>query len=567
MSLAQQREWHPVRGVPGAHWHALVRRPDVLSCNSYLIEFPEAMVLIDPGALPTQTAALRGAMAQRESGRSLPLLIFLTHCHFDHSHEVPALLGDPDRPAWLAAQETGALALANGDHQMTAAELYGMAVVASNARVPLLTAEDLRRPEPRTVELASGVDVRIRTVANEQGFSQTLELGRSVKIEILSCAGHSPDSVCYRIGDLLFIGDLLLAHRPLVAGIYGWDNQRLTHSLGRMIGVLENGGVSLCCPGHGDPLPAEKALGLLRRQQDKSGQFDDVSAMNAQRLFQAVDMALELIDEAEEVFSSIAGRLLYVADRMEMLEEDAEARRCRDALDMDAVDAMLLAFRTLCRSMETGELPRVAFAVEATGIVEKLRKTFRPEAVSSILPTSLVNRAHRLLLDFMGIAQGVRNLEEFMPVELASLLADVERAWNASPHLDESLFEHLENDEWFAADLARRIGHPPIAQRIPVDFEMAASAQPICAAGIRFCDTMVHFLEWLAMAGASAVHVFQRGEETIDVRADGLEESAASRIEAKRGSFARRFALAGFDLAWFPDFFRLTFSGDKPPGS
>ena len=443
---------------------------------------------------------------------------------------------------------------------MTAAELYGMAVVCSRAHIPLLTADDLQRPEPRTVSLAPGVDARIRTLAGEQGFSQTLELGSSAQIEIISCAGHSPDSVCYRIGDLLFIGDLLLAHRPLVAGIHGWDNRRLTHSLGHIIGVLEKGDVSLCCPGHGDPLPVEKALGLLRRQQDKSGQFDDVSAMNAQRLFMAVDMAMELIDEAEEVFSSIAGRLLYVADRLEMLEEHEEARRCRDALDMDAVDALLQAFRDRCRALAAGSIPQVAFAVEALPLVEKLRNNFAPEPLRAFLPAAWVNRAQRLLLDFIGIAHGTRNLEEFVPTDVGALLAEIETAWQASPHLDGAIADAADDAERFAAELARRIGHPPPARRMPVRFEPGPGGPLVPVAAVRFGDTLISFLEWLALAGAATATVTGGGPAArtiVEIRPTGWTPDESPRTLAKLRAFERRFALAGFELAVEPSRFRL----------
>ncbi len=58
--------------------------------------------------------------------------------------------------------------------------------------------------------------------------------------------------------------------------------------------------------------------------------------MNEHRLFQATEFALELIDEAEEIFTSIAGRLLFVAYHLEELGEEEAARRCRAAMDMDA---------------------------------------------------------------------------------------------------------------------------------------------------------------------------------------------------------------------------------------
>ena len=64
--------WQPIPGMPGACACPYVRRPDVLSANSYWIEFPGGRVLIDPGALPAQTDDLRRMLRAREESRILP---------------------------------------------------------------------------------------------------------------------------------------------------------------------------------------------------------------------------------------------------------------------------------------------------------------------------------------------------------------------------------------------------------------------------------------------------------------------------------------------------------------
>ncbi len=557
----EQRKWQVVPGMPQAFVYPYIRRPDVLSCNSYLVHFPEVMVMMDSGALPQQTLDLQKIMADRMGEKVLPLAIFLTHCHFDHSHEVWAFLNNPACPAWLASHEEGAKALADADDQKTAAELYGVKLKSVQAQIPLLTEEDLRERRPRCIPLADGVTVQIRTESVEKGavVRQLLELGGG-QIEVVACPGHSPDSICYRIGEILFIGDLLLAHRPLVAGICGWNNQQLTRSLDEMIDLLEAGGISWCCPGHGNPLSAEKTLDLLRRQRNKASHYDQVEAMSSQRLFQAVDMALELIDEAEEVFAALAGRLLYVADRLDMLDEEAAAQRCREAMDMDAMDALLHSFRELCRLLSTGGLLPVSFAVEATGMVEKLRQSFVPESLSAILPASLINRGNRLLLDFMGIAQGRRNLEEFVPVEMSDVLSGVEESWFASPHVDMSIVECVDNNDLFLMELVRRIGHPPITQRIPVRFVVVPSTQIVQIAAVRFGDTMIQFLEWLALMGAESVDVQSAGDTEVEIRTYGWQPDDSPRVQAKFRSFTRRFSLAGFDLV-FSESFRLRHKG------
>ena len=559
----ENRKWQPVPGMPDAFVFPRIRRPDVLSSNSYAVEFPDVRLLIDPGALPRQTEELREILSGREGGLVLPLMVCLTHCHLDHSREISAWLGDAFRPAWLAAQESGASALAAGDARLTAADLYGLEIPRVPTRMPLLAAEDLIALRPRCIPLAAGVEARLVSETRAGRVRQFISWGNRARIEVVPCAGHSSDSVCFRIGGLLFVGDLLSAGRPLVAGLHGWDFQQLKRSLDEIIRLLEEGGIAWCCPGHGDPLPAEKTLDLLRRQRDHAAGAGDVAKMDPDRLLRAVDMALELADEAEEVFSAIEGRLLYVADRLEMLEEPEMARRCREAMDMESADARIEQFRGLCRALSAGDLLPVAFAVEATGLVEKLRKSFAPESLAAFLPVSLVNRAQRLLLDFMGVAQGSGNLEEFVPADIGLLLAEAENAWKASPHLDESIADSVGDPDRFAAELARRIGHPPPARRIPVRFNSGPGASPEMVAAVRFVDTLVQFLEGLALAGAVSIDVtqeFRVATPSVEIRVAGAMPGDSPRMRGKLHSFARRFARAGFRLEAGSDSFALHLS-------
>ena len=556
----ENRTWQPIPGRPDASVYPYVRPPDVLSANSYVVDYPDGRILIDPGALPPQTGELRRILADRDGARARPLLVCATHCHLDHSREASAWLGDASRPAWFAAQEHGARALAAGDGRQTAADLYGLDMPRLRTDVTLLTAEDARAGQLRRIRLAADVDACVRTERRGDAVRQSLDWGNGGTVEILPCPGHSPDSVCYRVGDLLFIGDLLVASRPLIAGLHGWNLPQLKQSLADVIRLLEGGAIAWCCPGHGQPLPAEKTLDLLRRQRDQADRTGDVEQLDPQRLFRTTDLALELIDEAEEAFSAIEGRLLYVADRLELLDEPDMARRCREAMDMDAADALLQAFRDLCRAFSAGGVPRVAFAVDALPLVEKLRNRLAPESLRAFLPAALVNRAQRLLLDFIGLAQGTRNLEEFVPTDVGALLAEIETAWQASPHLDEAIADAADDPSRFAAELARRIGHPPPARRMPVRFEPGPGGPLVPMAAVRFGDTLISFLEWLALAGATAAAVTGGGDParpTVEIRPDGWTPDGSARTFAKLRAFERRFALAGFDLAVEPRRFRL----------
>lgn len=377
-------------------------------------------------------------------------------------------------------------------------------------------------------------------------------------MEIIPAPGHTPDSICCRIGGLLFIGDLLAASRPLVAGLPGWDIGGLADTLDRIIRLLETDpGVQVCCPGHGEPMPALRALEVLRRQRERVARAEEVPEVTPGRLSEAVAMALEVIDEGEEAFSAMAGRLLYMAERLEDLGEPEMAGRCRGAMDMAAADEWIGVFRGLCRGLSAGEILPVVFANEAVGIVEKLRKTFRAAELEALLPGSLVNRAERLLMDFMSIARLGRNPEDRVAVDAGALLAEVERNWTAGPHGEELGEGVLGDGERFAVDLARRIGHPPAGARPDLRIEAGAEPRLRMAAAARFGDTMEAFLEWLGRRGAAVIRLRVLEDGGMEIRPEGGEAGDSDYVRQKVLSFARRFAWAGYRLVREAEAWRL----------
>jgi len=565
--------WQPLPGTRQAEIYPYIRKPDLLSSNSCLIRTPEQIILIDAGALPAQTADLGRIIKECQQERSRPVMIYLTHCHIDHCLQVGSHRQIVTKAAvWIAIQDEGADYLIEGDRQKTIAELYGTTFPAMQPDIRLLTRQDRKRGMPRQINIGPGVLLTLRTdrVPMDQGhlFSrQTISMGGADELSIYQAPGHSPDSVCIRVGEILFIGDLLAAANPMVAGISGWHRDDLIDTQRQVQWLLETLPIRFCYPGHGGIIPVDKARDILRRLQHKTNRLGDVTEMNEERLFQITDYALEIIDEAEEVFSAIAGRLLYVAYQLEQLEEEDAASRCRQAMNMDEIDACLLAFRNLCRLLDTGKIRRVEFAHGALAIVEKIKSLFDPRPLGAILPQSLINRGTGLLLDFIGIASGRRNLEEFIPADVNALLEDVARAWRLTPHLDASVMDDAEDYEKYLAALVLRIGHEPAANRPALCFAPLKSMPFVNFAAGRFFDTLLTFLDWLKQSDPSSIDMSTGGDQDhyfITVTPKGRDNLSPTPHEQKKiSSFVRRFRMCGLLLKSGKDGFRLTFIGDQ----
>jgi len=564
--------WQPLPGTRQSEIYPYLRKPDLLSSNSCLIRTPEQIILIDAGALAAQTADLGRIIKECHRELSRPVIIYLTHCHIDHSLQVTRhrqIL--PAASVWIAIQEKGAGYLTKGDPRKTIAELYGMIFPSMQPDISLLTAQDRKKKALRRINLAPDVLLMLQTeaVPTDLGrplFKQTISMGGGNDLEIYPAPGHSPDSVCIRVGEVLFIGDLLSAANPMVAGISGWHRDDLIDTLQQVLWLLDNMPIRFCYPGHGGIIPVDKARDILQRLQHKTCRLGDVKEMNEERLFQITDFALELIDEAEEVFSSIAGRLLYVAYQLEQLEEGVAADRCRKAMPMEQIDACLLEFRNLCRSLDAGKIRRVEFAHGALHIVEKIKTLFDPRPLSAILSQSLINRGTSLLLDFIGIANGCRNLEEFIPTDLNALIDDVLQTWQSNPHLDASIIDIACDYEKYLAALVLRIGHEPAANRPALCFAPLENIPFVRIAAARFFDTLLNFLEWLKQTNPLSINIatdIDRTSPFITVMPQGWNGSSPTFHEGKKiNSFTRRFRLCGLILKMENKNFRLTLVDD-----
>jgi glyoxylase-like metal-dependent hydrolase (beta-lactamase superfamily II) len=566
-ALLINKEWQPLPGTHAAEIYPYLRKPDLLSSNSCVIRTPQQIILIDAGALPAQTHELCGIIRKCYQEQPRPVLLYLTHCHIDHTLSINNFrqMLEPGS-VWIAIQEEGARYLTRGDSRKTIAELYGIDCPSSRPDIHLLTGQDHVDGSIRCIDLPSDVPLTLKTEIiptreDQSLLCQKISMGSGDYMEFYPIPGHSPDSVCIRIGGILFIGDLLAAANPMVAGISGWNRDDLIQTLRQVLWLLDNRPVAFCYPGHGGILPADKIRGILRQLQEKTRRLGDMMEMNEDRLFKITDFALELIDEAEEVFSSIAGRLLYVAYQLEKLEEEEAADRCRSIMPMDEIDACLTDFRHLCFELDGGKIRRVEFAHSVLHVVQKVKSLFDPRPLAAVLPQTLINRGTRLLLDFIGIANGSRNLEEFIPTDLNALIGDMVQQWKHPPQLDNSIIDYADDYDKYLAGLTSRIGYGPVGKQPVLSFEAPDNLPLVRIAAARLTDTLLNFLEWLKQSDPQSIRIAAgMGERSpfIEILPKGPDGSfPIPDHEKKLNAFQRRFRICGLILKPDNEGFRL----------
>jgi len=160
-------------------------------------------------------------------------LILCTHAHYDHVGSAAALSRHTGLPCRVHRRD---LAL------LRRAPLYALAV------------------EKRSIPLAKAVEIF------DDGAK--FELGARA-FECVPCPGHTPGSVCFRYGDLAFVGDTILRGERGRTDLPGGDAGQLEESIAALLGKLE--GDLVLYPGHGDPWTLDEARRWWAEQGTQEG--------------------------------------------------------------------------------------------------------------------------------------------------------------------------------------------------------------------------------------------------------------------------------------------------------
>src|SRR5262245_746342 len=111
--------WQRVPGTTAVDIFPIITRPSIVPSNCYILAGPQAILVIDPGASPEQTKQISHVVSDALARSQRPVLVFLTHCHQDHSQEAGSLELPAGTDVRRFAHEAGVEALHRGDRQLT----------------------------------------------------------------------------------------------------------------------------------------------------------------------------------------------------------------------------------------------------------------------------------------------------------------------------------------------------------------------------------------------------------------------------------------------------------------
>jgi glyoxylase-like metal-dependent hydrolase (beta-lactamase superfamily II) len=503
----------------GATFYPFIRKIDTVSSNSYLIRSGDLVTVIDPGGLAGQADELQ-TIIQALGCTDQPVLVLLTHAHIDHCRVLAdhPFFNNPDH-SLVAVQEDGASALAVADSRLTQAALMGMTLVPVTAAIRLFAGQNNGGDGRAGIPTGSaGPAIRLSTDYRESGDSTRMELqilktDRSCPVTLYHTPGHSPDSICIQAGSLLFIGDLMFAANPGIAGISGWDRQALIRSIDGILALLREGCITHCCPGHGNILTCAEAIRVLEGVKKDAGMLEGIGELDEARAKETALYAEGLMDEVSEIFTIISSRLLFVSYVLDELEETGEAGNVAGLIDADRIDAVLTDFQQFLSAYRTGGSRDIHLALKAGQVVAKLDRVFDKEQLELVIDPAYVRRAGRLLCDYTTVLRGFCQPRMLQEVEVGPLVADLIGKLKESSASCDELLELSDDQMAFARALVKRIARIPVFDDVTCSCHPSSFGRVVQTDSVVLSDIVRAIIEDITGSGAGKIAVTVSGSD------------------------------------------------------
>jgi tetratricopeptide (TPR) repeat protein len=291
------------------------------------------------------------------------------------------------------------------------------------------------------------------------------------------------------------------------------------------------------------------------------GELGSIHTYDLDRVRFTSDYALDILLEANEAFSVLAGRLYYLSFYLEELEESEEARRCMECIQADKIDELLASFHRFVEEFRVGHKVQLQVVLKAIQTIQSIERLFTGTQLEELMDASILRRTSRLLGDFTNAIKGLEFSIEMAPYRLDELVDRTILTLASPPPSEDEILDALGDDQAYLAALAKRIAHLPIYDDVTFDVHRMSVETPVLADEGRFVDALCGLLEEFVGVEAKRIvlTISGSGRPTLTVTG-GVDEKILG-TERERAHH-RRFELAGADMreTTAPASFVLTFS-------
>lgn len=502
MSLALN-VWQRVPGSRSLEIFPIFAKPSIVSSNCFIVSAPAAILVIDPGASDEQTRRINDVVTGALAVSKRPVLVFLTHCHQDHSQEMDRLVLPAGTDVRRLAHDAAARALERSDRALTCAYLYPWDPPICNAPIHgrLFTPDGACEASGLSLGRGDRLEIAKRPASlQDDGLGQrSIALGDGERLDIYHTPGHTSCSLSFRIGELLMMGDLPFAANPGICGLDGWNQEELIRTLPGVDHLLDSREVAICCPGHGHAVSAATMRDQLRLMREEARDLTAVEGMNAIRITGLKRYTDEFLEEASALFTILSGRL-YAASYY-LVDEGTDGLPV--PLDLDGIDSTLTEFRRFDEAFRQSTTPELSVVIKGAQAARSLLQALVRDDVQRLLDPSLVGRARRRLADFLSVVRGWPFLSAESPSRVNSVLAQLVARLKSHDDTDATELLALANDRRRFLDvLTRRLAARSPFDQVTVDYVESDRSSEAGIAAERLDDIVTSLIEGMAAAGA-----------------------------------------------------------------
>ncbi|HOT07923.1 MAG TPA: MBL fold metallo-hydrolase [Methanotrichaceae archaeon] len=481
-----------------------------MSSNTYIISGQEQIAIVDPGGVEEQIGHIEMVVADLQDEMRRPVTVYLTHVHMDHWAQLVTKTHGILDDAALAVQDSGAQAIENQDSAFTLSNLLGRPLAKIPVQVRLLSPSEVAQGGEFQTNLDGWTcNYAVRSVEIAPGLmlhSQTIPLGKDDHLEIFHTPGHSPDSICIKAGSLLMVGDLFFAPNPGIAGACGWNHGDLVESIQKVIWMLENRKIDMCCSGHGRPIDAWTARKTLEAMLNDSAALRNLESITPEWAKRTAAYATDLMTEMERISNIIAWRLAYIAHVLGELEEESEAELTESLMDPRQLDALFNDFRFCSQALREGRKLDIELVHKAGQSVGRLEKLFEMKRLATAMDRSILERAVRLINDYSMTYRGFRPPYYVSYEDINGVVLEAVGRLRQNPYDDDAIIM-AESDEEYIAALKTRIAHIDLLENVRLEVVTDPKTPFARMDKERFTDALLDIFERFIGSGAKEIEV------------------------------------------------------------
>ncbi|HNL86968.1 MAG TPA: hypothetical protein PKH71_07425, partial [Methanoregulaceae archaeon] len=287
--------------------------------------------------------------------------------------------------------------------------------------------------------------------------------------------------------------------------------------------LVAEGGVTHVCPGHGNVISAGDAARMFSRVRADAQSLSHIAELNRDRAVATAEYATDCMEQVNELFTIMAGRLAYVTYILDELGEAGMAEETAALISSDAIDELLEAFRDFAGEYQKISPSPVPLMLKAAQVMGKLERTFQRNELAGIIDPTLVRRAARLLADYITMLRGFTLPGERQVLDLVPVIEAIVTGLSLPLLSDEEILSGPDDEGAFSRILLSRIGSRPLLDE--VECEVVTKDTPLLAWIDRdhFTDLLTYILEDLVGTGAGRIGIrIRKGEEGATITITGI---------------------------------------------